>query len=72
MQKKPPKTGNCDSHIGKKKASNEKMTSEVDGLPKMLDLTYMIIYSVFLTSWTFAYESHVFLSWAQSYASFKN
>ena len=26
---------------------------------------------VFLTSWTFAYESNVFLSWARSYANFK-
>ena len=35
-------------------------TSEVDGLPKMLDLIHMIIYNVFLTSWTFAYKSNLF------------
>ena len=39
---------------------DEKMTSEVDSYPKMLDLTCMIIYSIFLISWTFAYESNVF------------
>ena len=38
----------------------------------MLDLTRMIIYNVFLTSWTFAYESNAFLSWTRSYSSFKN
>ena len=37
------------------------MTSEVDSLPKMLDLIPMIIY-VFLTSYTFAYKSNAFLS----------
>ena len=47
-------------------------TSEVDNLPKMLDLTHMIIYNVFLTSWTFAYESNVFMAWVQPYANFKN
>lgn len=31
------------------------MTSEVDSYLEMLDLTYMIIYSVLLISWTFAY-----------------
>ena len=29
---------------------DEKKTSEVDSLPKMLDLIHMIIYNVFLTS----------------------
>ena len=47
----------------------KKTISEVDSLPKMLDLIHMII-DVSLTSWTFAYKSNVFLSWAQSYASF--
>ena len=28
-------------------------TSEVDSLPKMLDLILMIIYNAFLTSWTY-------------------
>ena len=50
----------------------KKMTSEVGSLHKMLGLIHMIIYSVCLTSWNFAYESNVFLSWAQSYANFKN
>ena len=27
--------------------------SEVDSLPKMLDLIHMIIYNAFLTSWTY-------------------
>ena len=36
------------------------MISEVDSLPKMLDLILMISYDVFLTSWTSAYESNVF------------
>ena len=37
-----------------------KKTSEVGCLPKMLDLICMIIYNVFLTSWTFAYKANVF------------
>ena len=37
------------------------MTSEVDKLPKILDLIRMILYNVFLTSWTFTYKSNVFL-----------
>ena len=36
------------------------MTSEVDSMPKMLDLSRMITYNIFLTSWTFAYKSNVF------------
>ena len=48
------------------------MTPEVEGLPKMLDLINVIIYNVFLTSWTFAYKSNIFLSQARSYASFRN
>ena len=36
------------------------MTSEIDSVPKMLDLSRMIIYNIFLTSWTFAYKSNVF------------
>ena len=32
----------------------------------------MIIYNGLLISWTFAYESNVFLSWARSYVNFKN
>ena len=36
------------------------MTSEVYSWHKMLDLICMIIYNVFLTSWTFKYESNVF------------
>ena len=36
------------------------MTSEVDSLPKMLDLILMFSYDVFSTSWTSAYESNVF------------
>ena len=43
---------------------DETMTSEVNSLFKMLDLTHMIIYNVFLISWAFAYESNVFISWA--------
>jgi len=35
-------------------------TSEVESLPKMLALIHMIIYNVFLTSWTFAYKSNLF------------
>ena len=46
--------------------------TQVDNVPKILDLVHMILYDVFLTSWTFAYESNVFLSWTRSYASFKN
>ena len=46
------------------------MILEIDNLPKMLDLIPMII--VFLSSWTFACKLNVFLSWTQSYASFKN
>ena len=42
-----------------------------NGLPNILHLTHMIIYNVFLTSWTLAYESNVFLSWTQSNASLK-
>ena len=38
----------------------KKMISEVDSLPKMLDLILMISHDVFLTSWTSAYESNVF------------
>ena len=48
------------------------MTSEVDSLPKMMDLIRMIIYNVLLTSWTFAYKSNAFLSQAGSYAGFRN
>ena len=40
----------------------KKMTSEVNSLPKTLDLIHMIIYNVFLTSETFAYKSNAFLS----------
>ena len=36
------------------------MTSEVDSLPKMLDLILMFSYDVFSTSWTSEYESNVF------------
>ena len=36
-------------------------TSEVDSLPKMLNLIHMIIYNVFLTSWTFAYNQIFFI-----------
>ena len=50
----------------------KKTTSEVDSLPKMLDLIRMIIYNVFLSSRTLAYKSDVFLSWTRFYASFKN
>ena len=32
------------------------MTLEVDSLAKVLDLTHMIIYNVFLASWTFVNE----------------
>ena len=35
---------------------DEKKTSDVDSLIKMLDLTGMIIYNIFLTSWSFAYK----------------
>ena len=48
------------------------MTLAVDGYPKMPDMTCMTIQSVFLISWTFAYESNVFLSWVQSYENFRN
>ena len=41
---------------------NKKMTAAVDNVPKILDLVHMILYDVLLTSWTFAYESNVFLS----------
>ena len=47
------------------------MAFEVDNSPKVLRLIHMILYSVFLTSWTCAYESNVFLSQTRSYASFK-
>ena len=39
---------------------DEKTASKVDSLPKMQDLICMIIYNVFLTSWTFAYGPNVF------------
>lgn len=32
----------------------------------------MVIYSVFLISWTFVYKSNVSLSCVQSYAAFKS
>ena len=32
----------------------------------------MVIYSVFLTSWTFTYKSNASLSYVQSYAAFKS
>ena len=36
------------------------MTSEVDNLPKILDLIHIIICNVFLTSWTFAINQMLF------------
>ena len=38
----------------------KKIISKVDSLPKMLDLIHMIVYNVFLTSWSFAYKPNVF------------
>ena len=38
----------------------KKTVSKVDSLSKMQDLICMIIYNVFLTSWTFAYGPDVF------------
>lgn len=38
----------------------KKTILEVDSLPKILGLIYMIVYNVFLTFWSFAYKSNVF------------
>ena len=50
---------------------DKKTTSEIESYPKMLDLTCMIIYSVLLISWTFAYESNVFYYRQNSIQSLK-
>lgn len=46
--------------------------SEIDSYPKTPNLTYLIIYNIFLISWTFEHEAIVFLLWAQSDANFRN
>ena len=45
---------------------------EVDSCPKIPNLTQMITYSVFLISWTSAYESNIFSIMGTSYADFRN
>ena len=47
----------------KQYSHQNKMTSEIliDSYPKMLDLTWMIIY-VFFISWTFVHKAYIFLS----------
>ena len=51
---------------------NKMRASEIDSYSKMPNLTYLIIYNVFLISWTFEHEAIVFLLWAQSDANFRN
>ena len=48
------------------------MTSEVDSLPKVLDLICMIIYSVFFDFLDLFTWIECFLLWTESYTSFKN